>query len=92
MKLRQGVKFHNGEDLNADIVKLNWEENIRLRQPHISGAFMNFKPGSHLEIIDPHTVQFRLSEPDGGMMLKLSFMHIANRQFYRELGWGEKEW
>ncbi len=92
VKLRQGVKFHNGEVFDAEIVKLNWEENIRLRQPHIAGAFMNFKPGLHLDIIDPYTVRFRFSEPDGGVMLKLSFLHIANRQFYRELGWGEKEW
>ena len=36
--LRQGVKFHNGEVFDAEIVKLNWEENIRLRQPHMLGS------------------------------------------------------
>ena len=46
--LRQGITFHNGEVFDAEIVKLNWEENTRLGQPHISGAFMNFTPGSRL--------------------------------------------
>ena len=92
VKLRQGIKFHNGEGLDAEIVKLNWEENFRLRQSHIIGEFMNFKPGSRVEIVDPATVQFILSEPDGGVLVKLSAMHIGNRQFYRELGWGEKHW
>src|SRR5215510_13867355 len=44
MTLRQGVTFHNGEVFDADIVKLNWEENTRLGQPHRSGAHMNFQP------------------------------------------------
>lgn len=90
--LRQGVKFHNGEAFDADIVKLNWEENTRLRQPHIVGEYMNFKPGSHLEIIDAQTVRFVFPEPDGGALAKIIFVHMANRQFYHELGWGEKSW
>ena len=90
--LRQGVKFHNGEVFDAGIIKLNWEENTRLRQPHILGEFMNFKAGAQLEIVDLYTVRFIFPEPDGGAMAKLASMHMANRQFYREVGWGEAHW
>jgi peptide/nickel transport system substrate-binding protein len=90
--LRQGVTFHNGEVFDADIVKLNWEENLRLKQPFVSGEFMNFKPGSRLEIRDPYTVWFVFPEPDGGALVRLTALHIGNRQFHRELGWGEKHW
>jgi ABC-type transport system substrate-binding protein len=90
--LRQGVRFHNGEVFDAEIVKLNWEENTRLRQPHMTGSFLNFKPGSRLQIVDPQTVRFIFPEPDGGALFKISIMHIGNRQFYREVGWGEKNW
>jgi ABC-type transport system substrate-binding protein len=90
--LRQGITFHNGEVFDAEIVKLNWEENTRLGQPHISGAFMNFTPGSRLEILDAHTVRFHFPEPDGAALAKLSAMHLGNRQFYRDVGWGEKHW
>lgn len=91
--LRQGVRFHNGEVFNADIVKLNWEENTRLKQPFSSGSYMNFKPGSRLEIIDPYTIRFVFPATDGGALARLSTLHIGNRQFHRELGgWGEKGW
>jgi peptide/nickel transport system substrate-binding protein len=90
--LRQGVKFHNGEVFDADIVKLNWEDITRLQQPFRVGTFLNFKPGSRLEILDPYTVRFVFPEPDGGALTKLAAVHMGNRQFYREFGWGEKSW
>lgn len=92
VKLRRGVKFHNGEIFDAEIVKLNWEENTRLRQPFRAGVFLNFTSGSRLEIIDPYTVRFVFPKPDGGTLAKITFLHIGNRQFYREVGWGERSW
>jgi peptide/nickel transport system substrate-binding protein len=90
--LRRGVTFHNRELFDAEIVKRNWDENIRLQQPYLAGQFLNFKPGTRLEIIDPYTVRFVFPAPDGTALLKLSSMHIGNRQFYAEHGWGEKHW
>jgi hypothetical protein len=53
---------------------------------------MNFHPQSRLEIIDPQTVRFLFPEPDGAALIKLAALHIGNRQFHTELGWGEKHW
>jgi ABC-type transport system substrate-binding protein len=92
IKLRPGVKFHNGEIFDADIVKLNWDEQSRLQQPHTIGAALNFKPGARLQIIDPHTVRFVFPQTDGGALAKISIMHMANRQFYRDVGWGTEHW
>jgi peptide/nickel transport system substrate-binding protein len=90
--LRQGVQFHNGEVFDAESVKLNWDENTHLQQPFRAGQFLNFKPGSRLEIIDPYTVRFVFPEPDGAALIKLSSMHLGSRQFHVEHGWGEKNW
>lgn len=92
VQLRQGVTFHNGEVFDAEIVKLNVEESAQLRHAFHPGGYLNFHPGLRLEIRDAHTLRFHFPEPDGAALAKLSFLHIANRQFYRELGWGEKHW
>jgi ABC-type transport system substrate-binding protein len=90
--LRQGVTFHNGEVFDAEIVKLNWDENIRLEQPFQAGQFLNFNPGSRLQVVDASTVRFHFPEPDGTALVKLSSMHLGSRQFWAEHGWGEREW
>jgi peptide/nickel transport system substrate-binding protein len=90
--LRQGVTFHNGEIFDAEIVKLNWDENLRLKQPFRPGTHMNFQPGSRLEILDAQTIRFHFPEPDGAALIRLASLHIGNRQFYTELGWGEEHW
>ncbi len=46
------------------------------------GEYFNFKPGSRLDILDPRTIRFVFPEPDGGVLAKLTLMHIGNRQFY----------
>ena len=92
VKLRRGVTFHNGEVFDAEIVKLNWDENLKLKQPHRGGAYMNFKPGSRIDVLDPYTVRFTFPEPDGAALVKIGWMHIGNREFYKQLGWGEKSW
>ena len=60
-KLRAGVKFHNGEPLDAEAVKFSLE---RLVDPKLKlrGA-TPFAPLSHVEIVDPLTVRIHTKAP-----------------------------
>ena len=61
VKLRRGVRFHNGETFNADSVKFSIE---RLVNPanKLRGA-SSFAPIDRVEIVDPYTVRIHTKKP-----------------------------
>ena len=58
--LRAGVKFHDGETMDADAVKANLEH---YRSAPESVRKGELKPVSSVEVIDPHTVRLHLAQP-----------------------------
>jgi peptide/nickel transport system substrate-binding protein len=72
-KLRRGVKFHNGEDFNAEAVKFSLE---RLINPanKLRGS-SSFAPIDRVEIVDPYTVKIHTKKP-----WPVFLSHIALRQ------------
>src|SRR5215475_14186842 len=62
-RLRKGVLFHNGREVDAEAVKLNIE---RIKDPAIGDEFTRGAVESidTVDIVDKYTVRFNLSEPD----------------------------
>jgi peptide/nickel transport system substrate-binding protein len=59
VKLRKGVKFHNGEEFNAESVKFSLE---RVKDSKLR-ASANFRPIDRVEIVDPYTVRVHTTKP-----------------------------
>ncbi len=58
VKLRKGVKFHNGETFDAESVKYSLE-----RVKSGLRASSNFRPIDHVEIVEPYTVKVHTAKP-----------------------------
>jgi peptide/nickel transport system substrate-binding protein len=67
--LRQGVKFHNGESLDATAVKYSLERHLTLQ-----GSFRKSEISSidHVEVVDPGTVRIVLKSPSGAFLAQLT--------------------
>jgi peptide/nickel transport system substrate-binding protein len=59
IKLRKGVKFHNGEEFNAESAKYSIE---RVKDPKMR-ASSNYRPIDRVEIVDPYTIRVHTSKP-----------------------------
>jgi peptide/nickel transport system substrate-binding protein len=68
--LRQGVKFHDGTDFNADAVKFNFD---RAMDPANASPTLPYIPTlKQVDVINPNTVKFTFSEPDAAFWANMT--------------------
>jgi peptide/nickel transport system substrate-binding protein len=69
-RLRKGVLFHNGREVDAEAVKLNIEhiKNPTIGSDWHQGAIENI---ARAEVVDKHTVRFHMLQPDAGVPVHL---------------------
>jgi peptide/nickel transport system substrate-binding protein len=67
--LRPGVKFHDGEVLDADAVKYSLQRHLTMQ-----GSFRKSEISSidHVEVVDPATVRIVLKQPSGAFLAQLT--------------------
>jgi len=62
INVRKGIKFHDGEDFNAEVVKMNLDE----RKKGMIGALMNSI--ASIDVVDDYTVRLNLNEYKFGIL------------------------
>jgi peptide/nickel transport system substrate-binding protein len=72
--LRQGVKFHDGTDFNADAVKFQFD---RIMDPATASPALAYIPTlKQVDVVDPYTVKFTFTEPDAGFWVILTYAYF----------------
>ncbi|SIT88992.1 glutathione ABC transporter substrate-binding protein [Edaphobacillus lindanitolerans] len=69
-KLQEGVKFHDGEDFNAEAVKKSFER--VLDEKVASPRYFLFEMINSVEVIDDYTVQFKTDYPFAPLLAHMS--------------------
>lgn len=79
MKLRQGVKFHNGKELTSEDVRRSW---LQITKGKFVGSHANLKPLAKLvkdvETPDPYTVRLVYTSPNPAVFDFLDLFYIVD--------------
>jgi peptide/nickel transport system substrate-binding protein len=90
-ELRKDVEFQNGEEFNADVVRINWEEYKKLKAPRpVSDTALPDK--AVFKKVDDYTVRFILPEPDGLVYAKFHWFFQIAPAFYKQGEMTERQW
>ena len=86
-KLRRGVKFQNGEDLNAAAVKFTFDSMVDPeRKTRERPTYAAFK---EVRVDDPYTVSFLTHKPYAIALTQLQYLMIVPPGYVKQVGWDE---
>lgn len=83
-KLRQNVKFQNGEPFTADAVKFTIDRTMDagLRAKGLNDPFPDRSGITKVNVIDPNTVDLVLKEPNIVLPVFLTFLYMLEPKYY----------
>ncbi|MGH8545291.1 MAG: ABC transporter substrate-binding protein [Gammaproteobacteria bacterium] len=70
LKLRSGVKFHNGQEMTAEDVK--WSAEYVMDPKNGATGFSLLKPVKSIEVLDKQRIAFKLEEPTAPFLSTLA--------------------
>ena len=82
MKLKKGVKFHDGSPFNAEVAKWFFKEMETGPSAYTVAAI------DRVEVNDPHSITIHFKQPEPNMLFNLStsFMCVPSMEAYKKYG------
>jgi ABC-type transport system substrate-binding protein len=73
--LRKGVKFHEGSDFDAEVVRWNYQRAVDPDEDAFIAPFLSIVDS--VEVIDAHTVKFTLKHPTRTLLPTLAINRVG---------------
>ncbi|MDQ6670751.1 MAG: ABC transporter substrate-binding protein [Chloroflexota bacterium] len=88
LHLRQGVKFHDGSDWNADVLEWNFQRMLSDPKSIAKGVLNGVDPSNPITKLDDHTVRINLTQPSPSLpeQLTSSLTFPISRAAFEKLG------
>ncbi|HEX9016405.1 MAG TPA: ABC transporter substrate-binding protein, partial [Chloroflexota bacterium] len=86
-KIRQGVKFHNGEELNAQVVKASLDRTIPSGDQSVVTR-STFTTVDHIDVVDPNTINIvtKVLDPFIPDRVAMYGGQILPQKYFQEVG------
>ena len=86
-RLRQGVKFHNGEDFDAESVRYTLESILSGENAWVNTQFASYIAAiERVEVTDPHTVLLHTTQPSNALINNLALIGMLPPKAAAEAG------
>jgi peptide/nickel transport system substrate-binding protein len=85
LKLRQDVRFSNGEPFDAHAVKFNFD----YQHKYLAGLTLDlyFRSVMEVKVVDRYTVRMILEQPDALLLNRIWMLLIGAPQYMEQVGW-----
>lgn len=88
-RLREGVRFHNGDVCDAEAVRFSL---LRMARPDMGatlgapGVYAQYLAGLQIDVISPHEIRLTLAEPLADLFDILAYGHVISPRAMAEAG------
>jgi ABC-type transport system substrate-binding protein len=88
LKLRQGVKFHDGSDFNADVAKWNVDRMVKDPKSLARSAMQGVDTNNPATIVDDYTLKINLTRPTPSLVERMSQHNcwIVSKAAFEKMG------